>query len=343
MNKLDILVNAYRNAPDEFKATRYWAKYLEESIDEIKKTDINELRSGKYPVYGTFGFTETYYTYHHNMPWYRKVLFKLVRKLFITNRTTMPYSIRLSDIREMAYRHCNLLGTISEAKPISDVEICDFGNPNDLFTIDQKKYTMMFFRVYIRYCFVQKLIKLKGDETIVELGSGSGHQVELLKKMYPNLTIICFDMPSPLYLCGEYLTRALGDDMVVTGEKNLDVTDLSKLEKGKVHLLGNWLFPLLKEFEYDIFWNAASFGEMEPEVVDNYLSYVKGGAKWVYLLNARYGKESSENKGVKTPTTFEDYNKMLDGYSLVEEQDSYLPHRRWTQSGGYFEAIWKKG
>ncbi len=107
-------------------------------------------------------------------------------------------------------------------------------------------------------------------------------------------------------------------------------------------MFGNWQFPLLKGYEFDIFWNAASFGEMEPHVVMNYLSYVSGKVEWIYLLQARKGKEGSADSGVEKPITFEDYNKMLSGYKLVEDQDAYYAHMRMHQSGGYFQAVWKK-
>ncbi|GAA4349560.1 hypothetical protein GCM10023185_06400 [Hymenobacter saemangeumensis] len=276
------------------------------------------------------------------MPLHVKIARQQIRKLFIDNRASLPYSLRLEDIREMAYLHCDLQGQLAAAPPISSIETSLFGKPQDLFEIGGKKYTMKFLNFYIRYCFPQQFLHFKGDETIVELGSGSGMQVELLKKLYPNLTILCFDLPAQLYLCEKYLTNVLGKEAVVSSEQNLDAVSLGSLEKGKVHMFGNWQTPLLKGFSFDIFWNAASFGEMEPEIVANYLSYVKGGAKWVYLMQARYGKESSKEAGVVNPIKFEDYHTMLGmGYKLVREADAYDANRRVSQTGGYFQALWK--
>ena len=341
MNHLDKLNAAYRNAPEIFQAGRYWRAYEEQIIEEVKQADLSELRSGKYPIFTTFGFNDLVYHYHPRMPFYVKFTRQMVRKLFIDNRASLPYSLRLDDIREMAYKHCILQGKFSGAVPISSVEASDFGKPQDLFVFDSRKYTMKFLNFYIRYCFAQSHIKLRGDEIIVELGSGSGFQVEILKKMYPNLTILCFDLPAQLYLCEKYLLNVFDASTIVSSEHNLEVTDLANLEKGKVHLFGNWQFPLLKNFKFDIFWNAASFGEMEPDIVANYLSYVKGNAAWVYLMQARNGKESSQKDGVVKPILFADYGKMLGtAYHLVEEDDAYDAHRRVSQTGGYFQALW---
>ncbi len=343
MNHLDELYQAYDAAPEVFHASRYWRAYEAKIIAEIKTADLSELRSGKYPVFTTFGFNDLVYYYHPSMPFYVRMARQLVRKLFIDNRASLPYSLRLDDIREMAYLHCVLQGELAGARPISSIETSRFGKPQDLFTVGNKAYTTKFLNYYIRYCFAQRHLQLKGDEIIVELGSGSGMQVEILKKLYPNLTILCFDLPAQLFLCEHYLVNVLGPDSVVGSAQNLALTDLSNLEKGKVHLFGNWQFPLLQNFAFDIFWNAASFGEMEPGIVANYLGYIIGNCRWVYLMQARNGKESSESAGVVNPIKFEDYAAMLGSeYRLIQEADAYDSNRRVSQTGGYFQALWNR-
>lgn len=343
MQNLDRLLNEYKNAPAIFQAGRYWKAYEDKIANEIKKADFEQLRSGKYPIFGTFGFTESVYNYPVNMPFHTRMIKKMIRSLFITNKATLPYSLRLSDIREMAYNYCLSQGQIANAKSIAELETSTFGNPDDLFEMKGKKYTMQFLNFYLRFCFAQQTLNLKGDEIVVELGSGSGFQVEVLKKIFPNLTILCFDLPAPLYLCEQYLSKALGEDQMVTSDKTIGATDLNTVvRKGKVHMFGNWMFPLLSNYKIDVFWNGASFGEMEPEIVKNYLSYIKNITQYVFLLQARKGKESSKSAGVVTPITFSDYDAMLDGFKLIKEADAYEANRRMSQSGGYFQAVWKK-
>jgi hypothetical protein len=33
---------------------------------------------------------------------------------------------------------------------------------------------------------------------------------------------------------------------------------------------------------------------------------------------------------------------MLDGFEVIEEADALDAHRKMSQSGGYFQAVWKK-
>ncbi len=342
MSHLRKLLEKYYNAPEIYQAGRYWKTYEQQIIQEIESADINQLRSGDYPIFGTFGFTESVYNYHPKMPIHQKVARKIIRKLFVTNRAILPYSLKLEDIREMAYNYCVINGELANFKSISEIETSTFGNPADLFEINGKKYTMQFLNFYIRLCFAQKHMKLQGNETIVELGSGSGFQTAVMKKVFPDLTILCFDLPHPLFLCEHYLSESLGEGNIVKSTKTIDWTNLSGLEKGKVTMLGNWQFPLLENLKFDIFWNAASFGEMEPHIVKNYLSFVTNSCKHIYLLQARKGKESTQSSGVVTPITFDDYNKMLNMFSLIKETDAHEAHRKMSQSGGYFQAVWSR-
>lgn len=254
----------------------------------------------------------------------------------------MPYGLYLSDIQETAYHHCELMGKLAGVKPISEIESSTFGNPRDIFEINGKKYTMPFLTYYVRMCYVQIHLNLKGDETIVELGSGSGHQVEILKKVFPDLTILCFDLPYTLYLADAYLKAVLGDGEIVEALEGIKQKDSLNVQKGKVNLYGNWQIPLLEGNKFDLFWNAASFGEMEPHIVKNYLNYVLPECQSIYLLQARHGKESSKNKGVETPISFEDYNQMLEGFTLLAEDDPYQAHKKLREGIGYFHAVWKK-
>ena len=104
----------------------------------------------------------------------------------------------------------------------------------------------------------------------------------------------------------------------------------------------NWQMPLVRELQFDVFWNAASFGEMELEVVANYLDCVKGNARWVYLLQARHGKETTGKVHVKKPITLDNYKSMLSGYVLRAQHDAWRACKRLSQSGGYFEGVWMR-
>lgn len=337
---LKKLVDAYENSDKIFHATKYWDAYKKDVLNELSRLDMATFRSGKHPVFQTFGFNETRRWRLTRFKYRLLATAAVIKGTLLEGWALHPYSVSYEDVQQIAFRHCKFYGEHCGALPVDSIEVSTVGAPADYFKIGGKGYTMQFLGFYIRYAFVQKHLKFRGDEVIVELGSGSGHQVEILKKLYPDMTILCFDLPAQLYLCEKYLTEALGPNQIVSSDQTTGWSDLSQVEKGKVHFFGNWQMPLVKGFDHDIFWNAASFGEMEPDVVQNYLSYVKDTAKHVYLLQAKKGKEVNR---VEKPITFEDYDGWLDSFELIASQDAFRAHMPMKETGGYFEAIWKKG
>ena len=335
------LVANYKKAPVIFQATKYWDSYENKINDEIEQLDPNYIRSGKYQFLNSFGFRETIFKNLRGLSRLQQFKNNIIRRYTKYGGLHMPYSIDLSSIREMAFRHCELYGKVTNSKLINTVETTTFGSPEDIFSVQGKKYTMEFLNFYLRYCFVNNVLQLKGNEIIVELGSGSGHQIEILKRLYPNLTILCFDLPAQLYACQTYISNIFNKSEIVGFEETMNCKDTANIEKGKIHFFGNWQIPIIEKLPFDIFWNAASFGEMEPNVVKNYLSFVNN-AKSVYLLQARHGKEDNYASGVKKKTSFDDYNRMLSNYSLIEEDDAYYAAKKMDMSGGYFQALWKK-
>ncbi len=340
--RLSNLLEAYRAAPQEFQATSYWESYEKGILATISAMDLGELRSGRYKIFSTFGFSDTVYSWQAKSSLAGRALLRLITAMFSNIRDLAPYKVRISDIRELAYHHCELMGELANARPISSIEVSAFGNPSDLFEVSGRHYSMPFLNYYLRYCFAQKTISMTGEECIVELGPGSGYQLEVLKKLYPDMTILCFDLPAQIYLCETYLAEALGSECVVSTEETLEWRDLSGVRKGQVHFFGNWQFPLLQDLPIDVFWNAASFGEMEPDVVENYLRYVRENTLWIYLLQARHGKETKGKSHVQKQTGLDDYDRFLTGYTLCEERDAWHAHKKLKASGGYFEGVWKR-
>ena len=154
---------------------------------------------------------------------------------------------------------------------------------------------------------------------------------------------MCLDLPAQSYLCQAYLSEALGRDAIVGTDATLRWQDLEGLEQGRVHFLGNWQMPLLHDLEFDLFWNAASFSEMEPAVVENYLGYVRGNCRCGSTCSRPVtAREPSGRTHVQRPIEFADYGGLLPGYALREEHDAWHAHGRITESGGYFEAMWVK-
>ena len=99
---------------------------------------------------------------------------------------------------------------------------------------------------------------------------------------------------------------------------------------------------MIKDIDVDLFWNAASFGEMEPDVVANYLKYINELSCSVYLQQAMGGKEISTvdyKHGVLKATKLQDYANGLSNFRLIDESQSLTPlgNKEW-----YSDTFWKR-
>ena len=233
----------------------------------------------------------------------------------------LPYGIKLRDVHALAMARAELAAIQVGARRPAEVQAPSFGDPQDLFEFDGRRDSIGYLAYCLRYCFVHGAV---------------------LKQALPDPTLRCFDLPLQLFL-GYHYCRGSMAEHVVALEETMGWTDLSELQPGKGHIFGNWQAPMLRERPVDLFWNAASFGEMEPQVVRHYLDQAAGQASWIYLMQARHGKERGRRRGgVERPQTFEDYSGYLPGHILRHERLAQGALKPYRESGGYFEAVWER-
>jgi hypothetical protein len=99
---------------------------------------------------------------------------------------------------------------------------------------------------------------------------------------------------------------------------------------------------MLDRIDFDLFWNSASFQEMEPEVVLNYLGPVNRRARGVFLREVMEGWRVARRPGtygVLTPTTLDHYTRALSNFHLVDLSASALPH---GPSSIYSDSFWER-
>jgi hypothetical protein len=82
----------------------------------------------------------------------------------------------------------------------------------------------------------------------------------------------------------------------------------------------------------DLFWNSASFQEMEPNIVRRYISVIQPLTRqYAYLLQLPAGQPIAREKGerykVLTPTTLEHYVEFFNEFELNSAGGSLCFHR----------------
>ncbi len=353
---LKLMLGELEKAPDIYKPTNYWYLHQQVFIKELNKIGLKDFRKRKYSILETFGATDLDFKYgqidlksnkYFNnryvraLPFWDSVISFLNKKLNQYFPIIPSYNINFMELKEILYERVNLLAKASKAKPLSSFSASLIGNPEDAFIVSGKNYTLTILYYYLRYLFCQKNLDFSKVKVIAELGCGSGKQIEVLKKLYPDIIFLLFDIPPQLYVSESYLSSVFPKD-VVTFKETLDMETIDFSKKGRIYFFGNWKFPILKNMKIDLFWNAASFQEMEPDVVSNYLTIVNESAKAIFLQQTMEGKEEAVKKGehgVLKATTLKDYQNNLKKFKLVKIEKSLTP---FGTLAGYSDSFWKR-
>jgi putative sugar O-methyltransferase len=343
-----------KSAAHFYNPTNYWSYYEKVFLPELESKGLNDFRRRRGSVLRSFGATDLIETQltdlRHSRLLYNKVLLSipgwnkfiaLLSSLLSAFAGLFPgWSKRK---RLGPFHYASRFGKDMEAPPLEGLEISLAGNPEDVFIAEEKPYTNSMLYYYMRYAFGAGHIDLNKYSTVAELGSGAGKNAEIVMKFHPHLTYLVFDISPQLYVCEQYL-KTVFPGRVVGYAENRRRSDLKGLERGKIYILGAWHFPLLASFKLDVFWNCASFQEMEPDVALNYLKYVNESAQRVYLMAKMDGKTQAKRKGdpgVLEPVTLEHYRKGLSNFHLDVVENCYYPSGRpmWK---GYRESVWHR-
>jgi len=112
------------------------------------------------------------------------------------------------------------------------------------------------------------LEEIKGHKsTIVEIGSGFGGLAYLMKKIVPNSTYICVDLPESLSFAALYLSRFYDNICFVD-----ETTNLEEIGKYELVFIANYMFDSLVQsgLKIDLAINTLSMSEMTSEQIRHY-------------------------------------------------------------------------
>ena len=312
-----------------YKPTNYWNNYVDKIVNELKENGMNHVRGKKDSVFSVFGGSEEqpdYFRIQKN----NRFLPHRLKKYFSVFST-----ISKQDLQSLAYYqvfYYDRLYNINKLEPLS-VSLEDMNG---------RPYTISFLQYYLQYLYMSRFIDFNEVKVFVDLGCGMSRVSEIIHRLHPDVSIFLFDIVPTLY-CTEYMMRETFPCDVVGYMETKDYVDLNHVEAGKIHVLPNWKFPLVRLLSsIDVFMNSGSFQEMEPDVVRNYLSFINRRAEWVYLRAAMSGSEKAERRGdfgSINPVVLEDYVRGLSGCSVFDRSMSVFPL---IMKPGYEDIIFKR-
>jgi len=205
-----------------------------------------------------------------------------------------------------------------------DLSESDYGAPMEHFSFEGRRYSRSFLRYLTGLAYLKKAVDAEGLETALEIGGGFGTLGEILASLrdregfYVNV-----DIPPLAFVATRYLQAVLGESAVAGYDltRDMDVIDLEDLRrKHRAVVLCSWQLPRVRGM-VDLFVNFASFQEMEPHVVQNYVRRVQPlTRRWVLLNNRAAGKPVAGQPGqlgVEQPTVRSHYLGFFSEFELV--------------------------
>lgn len=345
---LELMMLDAAEAPAAYQPTNYWRHYESRLLDELRSLGLAGFRGRRGSLLPAMGAADLLPAApspnlvatrlgRPPLDRFRYWIAILVRLSRLLSSLPISGGISYERFRRLVFNYAEAQGELAGAKPLRSVAMSRAGDPEDVLEVGGNAYSRGFLEAYTRYAYCSRHVDFDTISTVVELGSRGGLQIELLKKLHPQLTILAFDIAPPLYVCEQDL-KAVFPDAVVSYRETRELTSLGDIPPGSIAILGTQQFSLLREAAVDLFWNAASFQEMEPDVVANYLAIVAESARAVFLHQAERGQSraaTSGEHGVLEPTTFEHYLAAMSNYRLVDLSEAGLDPE-------YRHAFWER-
>lgn len=354
---LKLMMADMRSAPTLYQPTNYWKNYEKKLVPELVAVGLRDFRRSRNFVFESLGGSDLPPASRINCFKPRLLNNRVSRRIplwtaFLTGLNSslnsvfspfLTYDVALDDIRYMCYEIARLKGEQTGAKSVDELEASLMGNPEDVFRVGDRVYTLSLLKYYLCYAYCCAFVDFKKVGSIVELGSGSGKQIEVIKKLHPDICFFLFDIPPQLYICEQYLRSVFPGD-VVSYRETRDMNAMPAVTEGKIFMFGSWKIPIIEETKVDLFWNEASLQEMEPDVVANYLKYVNKAAQTAFLCEVMQGKEVARkggDHGVLKPTTLEHYKGGLKDFEMIDLSPYlHIPKMRTLQFYSY--SFWQK-
>lgn len=329
---LGQMMTDLKQAPGFFQPTNYWAIYETRFMRELEMYGLKDMRRQKNLVFRSFGAVDFVHPLAE-LTFRNSRVFKkwpmntnLVRSFaerfdrFMSRYIKTLDSLDFDSYVRLGYAYAQEYARGSHARPLSEFSMSLAGNPDGVVEIDGRWYSRQMIQYYLQYAYVSRFVDFERLPIIAELGSGMGRQAEIFFKLHPNSAYLLFDIPPQIYVAEQYL-KTVFPGKVVSYRETREWQDLSRVEPGHIYIFGNFKMPLIASKNIDLFWNSASFHEMEPGVVSNYLSFVDSSARWAYLAeNLKGGKKAKApgDLGILKVTTLEDYKSGLPSMDLVD-------------------------
>ncbi len=329
---LDLMLADMDTAPALYRPTNYWEPYCRAVTEELRRLGLKDFRSRESEILATFGAQDRFPRFAapdwqapNPQVWdaYLGIL-KTHGTFWAHGMGVGPDGVSIVDYHAMCARIADRNAAEAGLPPYSSLSFARHGNPEGIET--DGRFSSFASLYYFNFaCFAARFEDMAAIDVVVEIGSGYGGQAEVLKRLFPNLTIVLMDLAPQLYVAERYLTAALPGAVVPYRETRSETWNRT-LAPGKIHCLPPQAIETLAPEGRVLFWNAASFGEMEPEVVANYARHVSRFADALFLMQFFHDKQlgTPGEGGVIRQSTMESYEAAFPEFTRLASEEAVL-------------------
>lgn len=340
-----------------YSPTNYWKYYEKFFMPDLEKYGLNNFRRRRRSILSSFGASDLrirgrfgFRRRPDERPQFSRItsIGNLILE-FLERFRFQVFPDVIGDPDEITHYFHRYVKNKFEAKGL-DLARCPasrWGNPEDLVWIEGAPWTLR----HLQYCSMLvdalKTLPMGGRDVLCELGAGMGRNIETTAHLFDKMTFLVFDIPPQLYVAGQYLKKVFRERVVSYREAiALDPSGWKKVPEeiqGKIIILPSWKMPAWSAVTIQVFWNSASFQEMEPNVVLNYLEIVKRmKPQWIYinaLPGGNYWGTWQPGKGGTREPVREDYyfESLNDLYQL----EACFPTDYFLRNNGYLSYIFR--
>lgn len=137
-----------------------------------------------------------------------------------------------------------------------------------------------------------------GRHFILEIGGGYGCLPYHMNRMLPNTTYVILDLPETLLFSGTYLSIGLPEKKIYRHHAGAGPLTPERASGFDFLLVPNYALSLLDPLQFDLAINIASFQEMTPAQLSEYLAFLHRHARVLYSMNQRVQDKNAERLDV---------------------------------------------
>ncbi len=276
-----------------YRPTNFWSMGLDPLLQDLERRDLERFKQWPsasvwfYPLYGR-GFTNATIEKTYEFA-------KTVNE--DANLTSMASALNGGlDARRDYDAAC--LAWDQDRWPFDLVNLGEskIGQPRQYYR-ESGLPDIGFGRPYLNYLLILAALSKHVEappRSVLEIGGGFGVLGEILMSRDPQARYVDVDIPPLLTVASYYLTELFGADRVKIFDES--VPDEGPIDVPQSGVLPNWRIEDISG-EFDLFVNAFSFQEMEPDVVAHYIATVAAkNPEYVVSLNSKAGKRMAEKE-----------------------------------------------